>query len=101
MNIACLLFVTEESPEEEAMQARPVYVAAVDLSCKILMVKLLFHIVTICIPVVIIFNWILMIILRMGVVQFGRLFRKFKLLVLTADFAFPWLDWFYYLDGQP
>lgn len=27
-------FDAEEGPEEEAMRARPVYVAAVDLSCK-------------------------------------------------------------------
>ncbi|KAF7805716.1 protein transport protein SEC24 [Senna tora] len=33
------LELPEESPEEPEMQARPVYVAAVDLSCKILLVQ--------------------------------------------------------------
>lgn len=31
----CLVCFVVEGNEEEAMQARPVYVAAVDLSCKI------------------------------------------------------------------
>lgn len=33
--------VVVEGSEEEAMQARPVYVAAVDLSCKIDCIKIL------------------------------------------------------------
>lgn len=48
--IACLLFITDESSEEAAMQARPVYVAAVDLSCKVLLAKQLLYFLTICIP---------------------------------------------------
>lgn len=33
--------VSVEGSEEETMQARPVYVAAVDLSCKILLIAFL------------------------------------------------------------
>lgn len=39
--IGFIFFIVVEGSEEEAMQARPVFVAAIDLSCKILLLPFL------------------------------------------------------------